>query len=86
MIDGAMARIRIDELLEQKGMTAYRLAVDSGISHSSLAKLRHNKAQAIRLDVIDRLCEVLECGVGDLIEAGNTLNDTSNKPKKSGKK
>ncbi len=69
MIGGTMARIRIDELLEERGMTAYRLAIDSGISHASLAKLRHNKAQAIRLDVLDKLCEVLECEAGDLIEA-----------------
>jgi putative transcriptional regulator len=63
-----MARLRIDELLKQRGITAYRLAVDSGITHSTIAKLRHGRAKEIRLDVIDKLCEVLECDAGELIE------------------
>ena len=63
-----MARLRINELLEERGMTAYRLAKDTGITHSTIGKLRHNQAVEIRLDVIDRLCGVLECEPSDLIE------------------
>jgi putative transcriptional regulator len=63
-----MARLRIEELLKKRGITAYRLAIDSGITHSTIAKLRKNRAIEIRLDVIDKLCEVLECDAGELIE------------------
>jgi putative transcriptional regulator len=63
-----MARIRIDELLEARGMTAYRLAITTGITHSTIGKLRHNQAREIRLDVIDKLCAALECDAGELIE------------------
>ena len=65
---GNMARLRIDELLKKRGITAYRLAVDANITHSTIAKLRHGKAREIRLDVIDRLCEVLDCDAGELIQ------------------
>jgi putative transcriptional regulator len=71
-----IARIRIDELLEKRGITAYRLAVDSGITHSTIAKLRHGKAKEIRFDVIDKLCTVLQCDAGELIE----LADAGTKP------
>lgn len=67
-----MARLRIDELLEERGITAYRLAVDSGINHATIGKLRHNKAMEIRLDVIDKLCATLKCQPSDLIELGSS--------------
>jgi putative transcriptional regulator len=63
-----MARVRIDELVELRGISAYRLAKDSGINHATIAKLKYGKAKEIRLDVIDRLCAVLECDAGELIE------------------
>jgi putative transcriptional regulator len=67
-MQATMARVRIEELLQERGITAYRLAIDTGITHSTIAKLRHGKAREIRLDVIDKLCEVLQCDAGELIE------------------
>jgi putative transcriptional regulator len=63
-----MARLRIEELLAERGITAYRLSIDTGINHATIAKLRHGRAKEIRLDVIDKLCEVLQCDTGELIE------------------
>lgn len=33
--------LRIEELLKQKNMTRYRLAMDSGVSHSTLKNIMH---------------------------------------------
>lgn len=33
--------LRIKELLEQKGMTRYRLAMNSGVTHSTLKNIMH---------------------------------------------
>ncbi|HKV38020.1 MAG TPA: helix-turn-helix transcriptional regulator [Blastocatellia bacterium] len=63
-----MARLRIEELLAERGRSLYWLAKESGLSHTSLFRLRHGQAAQIRLAVIDRLCATLECGPGDLIE------------------
>jgi putative transcriptional regulator len=65
-----MARLRIDELLEERGITAYRLAISAGLTHSTVSRLRHGKSTEIRLEVIDRLCEALDCSPSDLIELG----------------
>lgn len=35
-------KIRIEELLKQKGLSQYRLAMNSGVSHSTLKNIIHN--------------------------------------------
>ena len=68
VLPAVMARLRIDELLEKRGMTAYRLAISAGLTHSTVSRLRHGKATEIRLEVIDRLCAALDCEPSELIE------------------
>ena len=53
------------DLMEKKGISQYRL-VNSGISHSTLARLKKN--QPVNIDTIDKLCKILECKVEDIIE------------------
>ena len=62
-----MVRIRIDELLEEKGKTAYWLALESGLPHSAIYNLRYGKLASIQLKYIEALCKALECTPGDLI-------------------
>ena len=56
---------RLWDLMEKKGISQYRL-VNSGISHSTLARLKKN--QPVNIDTIDKLCRILECKVEDIIE------------------
>lgn len=56
---------RLWDLMEKKGISQYRL-VNSGISHSTLARLKKN--QPVNIDTIDKLCKILECKVEDIIE------------------
>ena len=62
-----MVKLRIEELLKERGITAYRLALDTGIGHTALGKLRHGKQPSIKLEYIGKLCEVLKCTPNDLI-------------------
>ena len=64
----AMVHLRIDELLAARGRTAYWLAVEGGITHSTVYKLRHGKMKTLSLDLIESLCKTLECSPNDLIE------------------
>ena len=70
-----MVRLRLEELLEQRGITAYRLAVDTGIGHTALWKLRHGKQPSIKLDYIERLCRVLDCTPNELIQFDSRTED-----------
>ena len=75
-----MARIelRIDELLEDRGKSAYWLANELGMGHGNLYVYRKNKIKAMNLDLLARICELLECSPGDLM----VLVDEKPEPKK----
>ena len=51
--------------MSQKGVTQYRL-VNSGISHSTLARLKNN--QTVNTDTINKLCNILDCNIEDVLE------------------
>ena len=38
-----MISIKLNHFLEQKGITAYRLAIDTGISHAAISRYRSGK-------------------------------------------
>jgi len=63
-----MIRFRLDELLKERGWSAYRLAKETGLHNSVIGKYRHNQALEARVDVLNRLCAALNCGIADLIE------------------
>ncbi len=54
-------------MLEKKGQTFYWLAKESGITHSTVSKLRHGTIRELGVDMLDKLCVALECQPGDFI-------------------
>lgn len=54
------------KLILDKNMTKAELRKTAGVASSTFSKL--NKNEYVSLDVIVRLCEVLECDIGDVIE------------------
>jgi putative transcriptional regulator len=59
--------LTLDEVLKKKGKTAYQVAKSTGLHQSVVSKLRRNEAKMIALDVLDRLCDELDCKPSDLI-------------------
>ena len=55
------------KLLIDKGMTKTDLRMKAGMSTSTLAKMSNN--ENVSMDVILRICEILECNVGDVMDA-----------------
>lgn len=60
-------RCRLDELLEERGMTLTRLAELVDLSIVNLSILKNDRARAIRFSTLRAICEALECEVGDLL-------------------
>ncbi len=73
-----MIEIRVDELLEERGRTFYWLAKETGISHSTLWRLKKGKAVGINFATLERICQMLTCQPGDVLRLANE--------KKKGKK
>jgi putative transcriptional regulator len=61
-------QIRIDRLLEQRGMTLTELSERIDLTLANLSILKTNKARAIRFSTLEALCRELECEPGDILE------------------
>jgi putative transcriptional regulator len=62
-----MIEIRIDQLLKAHGRTFYWLAKETGISHTTLWRLKKGKALGINFVTLEKLCETLDCQPGDMV-------------------
>jgi putative transcriptional regulator len=60
-------RVRLDDLLTERGMTLTELADRVGITIVNLSILKNGRARAIRFSTLSRLCEELRCQPGDLL-------------------
>lgn len=58
---------RLDELLEERGMTLTRLGELVGVSIVNLSILKNDRARAIRYSTLAAICAALDCEVGDLL-------------------
>jgi putative transcriptional regulator len=58
---------RLDELLEQRGMTLTELSRRVGVSLVNLSVLKNDRAKAIRFSTLTAICNALDCEVGQLL-------------------
>ncbi|WP_295894505.1 helix-turn-helix transcriptional regulator [uncultured Vibrio sp.] len=61
-------RINLDVVMAKRKMRLKTLAQEVGITEANLSVLKNGKAKAVRLSTLDKLCEVLECQPGDILE------------------
>ncbi len=58
----------IDVMLAKRKMSVTELSERVGITLTNISILKNGKAKAIRVSTLTKLCEVLECQPGDLLE------------------
>jgi putative transcriptional regulator len=59
--------VKLDERLDEKGMTLTELAERVGLTLANLSILKTGKARAIRFSTLAAICRELECQPGDLL-------------------
>ncbi|KRM22219.1 helix-turn-helix domain-containing protein [Latilactobacillus graminis] len=64
-------RVNLDVILAQRKMSVTALAEAVDITIANLSKLKTGKAKAIRFSTLEKLCRVLECQPGDILEYGD---------------
>ena len=64
-------KIQIDEILEKHGRTFYWLSKQTGISHTTLWRLKKGKALGINFATLEKICQTLECEPGDVLKLYN---------------
>jgi putative transcriptional regulator len=65
--DEGRVHCRLDELLEQRGMTLTRLSELVGVSLVNLSVLKNDRARAIRFSTLTAICDALGCEIGELL-------------------
>ena len=60
--------VNLDVMLARRKMSLTELSERVGITMANLSILKKGKAKAIRFSTLDKICEVLECQPGDILE------------------
>jgi putative transcriptional regulator len=60
--------INLDVMLAKRKMSVTELSERVGITMANISILKNGKAKAIRLSTLDRICQVLDCQPGDILE------------------
>ncbi len=79
-----MIEARLDSVLRGYGRTFYWLAKETGISHTTLWRLKKGKALGINFVTLERICLALSCQPGDVLAISNGKRNLKN-GKTSGK-
>jgi len=75
-----VVEVRVDALLGARGRSFYWLAKETGISHTTLWRLKKGKALGINFVTLGRICRALGCQPGDVLR----LAAVSEPPAKKG--
>ena len=60
--------INLDVMMAKRKMGLGELAEKVGITPANLSILKNGKAKAVRFSTLEKLCEVLDCQPGDILE------------------
>jgi putative transcriptional regulator len=60
--------VNLDVMLARRKVRSKELAERIGITEQNVSLLKSGKVKGVRFDTLARICEVLECQPGDLLE------------------
>jgi putative transcriptional regulator len=63
-----MVRSHLIDLMNGRHLTVAGLARLAGVNRSAVTALAHDRATRVELPVLERICRVLGCKLGDLLE------------------
>lgn len=63
-----MIIVNLDVMLAKRKMKVGDLADKIGITIANVSILKNGKAKAVKFETLDKICQVLECQPGDILE------------------
>ena len=60
--------VNLDVMLAKRKMSVTELSGKLGITMANVSTLKNGKAKAIKFSTLEKICEVLECQPGDILE------------------
>jgi len=61
-------KIKLDELIEKEGISKNKLSHKAEMQRSQINNYCNNRISRLDIDVLARICTVLNCGIDDLLE------------------
>lgn len=61
-------QVNLDVVLARRKMRGKELAEAVGITEQNLSLLRTGKVKGVRFATMEKICEILDCQPGDLLE------------------
>lgn len=70
--------VNLDVMLARRKMRLKTLAAKIGLTEQALSAIKTNKVKGVRFETLEKMCRVLACQPGDLLEYApdDTPNDT----------
>ena len=67
--------VNLDVMLAKRKIRGKELAAGIGITEQNLSLLRTGKVKGVRFSTLEKICQILECQPGDILEfSANELN------------
>lgn len=63
-----MIVINVDVMLAKRKMSVTELSERVGLTMANVSLLKNGKVKAIKLSTLNKICEVLDCQPGDVLE------------------
>ncbi len=60
--------VNLDVMLARRKMRSRDLAAAVGITEQNISLLKSGKVKGVRFDTLERICAVLDCQPGDILE------------------
>ena len=60
--------VRLDVMLAKRKMKSKELAAAIGIAEQNVSALRQGKVKGVKFETLDKICDVLDCMPGDILD------------------
>ncbi len=60
--------VNLDVMLAKRKMSMTELSEQVGVTMANLSILKNGHAKAVRFSTLERICQVLQCQPGDILE------------------
>ena len=60
--------VNLDVMLARRKMRSRELAERIGIAEQNVSLLKSGKVKGVRFDTLEKICEILQCQPGDILE------------------
>ena len=70
-IEFKMIKFKVKELLEKHNMSRYKLRQYSDFTYERVNQFYFNNIKSVKVEELEILCNIFNCGISDLIEYKN---------------